>query len=114
MPGQIAQLVEHRTENPGVVSSILTLPIARKDLPIAKLANLPDTDSAVNRLPKAGRLPDMELWQVSVLSLRTPSYRHLKPSGQAVVTVDGRDIYRAIFISADTGSRKADSSSIDL
>ncbi len=26
-PGQIAQLVEHRTENPGVVSSILTLPI---------------------------------------------------------------------------------------
>ncbi len=27
MLGQIAQLVEHRTENPGVVSSILTLPI---------------------------------------------------------------------------------------
>ena len=27
MSGQIAQLVEHRTENPGVVSSILTLPI---------------------------------------------------------------------------------------
>ena len=26
MSGQIAQLVEHRTENPGVVSSILTLP----------------------------------------------------------------------------------------
>jgi integrase len=30
---------------------------------------------------------------MSVLSLRTPSYRHHKPSGQAVVTVDGRDIY---------------------
>ena len=28
MPGQIAQLVEHRTENPGVGSSILPLPIA--------------------------------------------------------------------------------------
>ena len=29
--GQIAQLVEHRTENPGVESSILSLPIPLKN-----------------------------------------------------------------------------------
>src|SRR5271166_6097771 len=30
---------------------------------------------------------------MSATTLRTPSYRHHKPSGQAVVTLDGRDIY---------------------
>jgi integrase len=30
---------------------------------------------------------------VSTASLRTPSYRRHKPSGQAVVTLDGRDLY---------------------
>jgi integrase len=30
---------------------------------------------------------------VSIPSLRTPAYRHHKPSGQAVVTLNGRDIY---------------------
>ncbi len=30
---------------------------------------------------------------MSATTLRTPSYRHHKPSGQAVVTLDGRDVY---------------------
>ncbi len=30
---------------------------------------------------------------MSIHSLRTPSYRLHKPSGQAVVTIDGRDLY---------------------
>ncbi len=30
---------------------------------------------------------------MSAITLRTPSYRHHRPSGQAVVTLDGRDIY---------------------
>jgi hypothetical protein len=30
---------------------------------------------------------------MSATTLRTPSYRHHKPSGQAVVTLEGRDIY---------------------
>ena len=34
-PGQIAQLVEHRTENPGVVSSTLTLPIGPESMTVA-------------------------------------------------------------------------------
>src|SRR5262245_47652399 len=42
---------------------------------------------------KAGSLPDLEVWPMSALTPRTPSYRHHKPSGQAVVTLDGRDIY---------------------
>ena len=42
---------------------------------------------------KAGSLPDLEVWPVSAPSLGTPSYRLHKPSGQAVVTLDGRDIY---------------------
>src|SRR5262245_18791543 len=42
---------------------------------------------------KAGSLPDLEVWPMSALTPRTPSYRHHKPSGQAVVTQDGRDIY---------------------
>ncbi len=33
-------------------------------------------------------------------SPRTPSYRHHKPSGQAVVTLDGRDFYLGLFDSA--------------
>src|SRR5271157_4571122 len=40
---------------------------------------------------KAGSLPDLEVWPLP--ALRTPAYRHHKPSGQAVVTLDGRDIY---------------------
>ena len=42
---------------------------------------------------KAGSLPDWGIWPVFVPTLRTPSYRHHKPSNQAVVTLDGRDIY---------------------
>src|SRR4051794_11128207 len=34
---------------------------------------------------------------MSVTTLRTPSYRHHKPSGQAVVTLDGRDIYLGLY-----------------
>src|SRR4051812_39162345 len=30
---------------------------------------------------------------VPVASIRTPKYRHHKPSGQAVVTLDGKDFY---------------------
>jgi hypothetical protein len=30
---------------------------------------------------------------VSARTLSTPSYRHHKPSGQAVVTLDGRDFH---------------------
>ncbi len=35
-------------------------------------------------------------------SLRTPSYRHHRSSGQAVVTVDGRDIYLGKFGMAES------------
>ena len=42
---------------------------------------------------KAGSLPDLEVWPVSAPTFRTPSYRHHKPSGLAVVTLNGRDIY---------------------
>lgn len=37
---------------------------------------------------------------MSNASLRVPSYRHHKPSGQAVVTVGGRDIYLGKYNSA--------------
>src|SRR5271157_4161228 len=46
-----------------------------------------------NNSEKAGSLPDLEVWLVSTSALRTPAYRHHKPSNQAVVTLDGRDIY---------------------
>ena len=35
-------------------------------------------------------------------TLRTPSYRHHKPSNQAVVTLDGRDIYLGRYGSPDS------------
>ena len=38
-------------------------------------------------------------------SLRTPSYRHHKPSGQAVVTLSGRDIYLGPF---ESGASRAE------
>jgi hypothetical protein len=42
---------------------------------------------------KAGSLPGLEVWPVSAPTLRTPLYRHHKPSHQAVVTLNGRDVY---------------------
>jgi integrase len=39
---------------------------------------------------------------VSIRSLRTPSYRLHKPSGQAVVTLDGRDLYLGRHGSAES------------
>jgi integrase len=39
---------------------------------------------------------------VSTRTLRTPSYRHHKPSGQGVVTIDGRDFYLGRFGSAES------------
>ena len=88
MQGQIAQLVEHRTENPGVVSSILTLPIRRKDLPIAEFANLSDTGQSGQQTPRKPVV--YRIWEVGPVSartLRTPSYRLHKPTGRAVVTL---------------------------
>src|SRR4051794_12074792 len=36
------------------------------------------------------------------MSVRTPSYRHHKPSGQAVVTLNGRDIYLGKHATAES------------
>src|SRR5947209_2875687 len=38
----------------------------------------------------SGRLPD---WRAASMSVRTPSYRLHKPTGQAVVTLNGHDVY---------------------
>jgi hypothetical protein len=42
---------------------------------------------------KAGSLPDLRELTVSVRTVRTPSYRLHKPTGRAVVTLNGRDYY---------------------
>jgi hypothetical protein len=54
----------------------------------------------------SGSLPDSSFLGVqhvpNVVSLRTPSYRRHKPSGQAVVTLNGRDFYLGKYGSASS------------
>ena len=65
-----------------------------------------DTSQSMAERPKdsekAGSLPDLEIWPVSAPTFRTPSYRYHKPSGQAVVTLNGRDIYLGRYGSPET------------
>ena len=64
---------------------------------------------------KAGSLPDLEVGTVSVRALRTPSYRPHKPTGQAVVTLNGRDFYLGRFGSPESrteGSSQSGAQSI--
>jgi hypothetical protein len=53
---------------------------------------------------KAGSLPDLEVGPMSVRSPRTPSYRKHKPTGQAVVTLSGRDFYLGRYGSRESRS----------
>jgi len=51
---------------------------------------------AAQKPPETGRLPDSLVESCKTPTpneIRTPKYRLHKPTGQAVVTIDGRDHY---------------------
>jgi hypothetical protein len=58
--GQIAQLVEHRTENPGVAGSIPALPISLTEQRFAKLRRRHVSLSASGNLELTGEVVDTD------------------------------------------------------
>ncbi len=79
--GQVAQLVEHWTENPGVAGSIPALSTRRKRCRVLEIGHLP--------------------------APRVPSYRRHRPTGQAVVILNGRDIYRYYLYPGKWGGKES-------
>jgi hypothetical protein len=95
MLGQIAQLVEHRTENPGVVSSILTLPSRCKSSRAQELRTCLKPGSAAI-FPRPFPYPTENAGGCMVphrpTSSDLPAVCLHKGSGQGVVRLNGREI----------------------
>ena len=91
--GQVAQVVEQRTENPRVVSATLTLSTFSKSRRILDLGYLLAVGRAARSYPRTRQTTG--LWKLEVAmskSLCGPSYRRHKPTGLTVVTLGGRII----------------------
>jgi integrase len=91
--GAVAQLGERSVRNAEVEGSIPFRSIYLKSCRILDLGYPPGDRWCGRKTQESRYTTGLGDRPVPVTTSRTPSYRNHKPSGQAVVTLDGRDIY---------------------